>query len=83
MNAEEAIQKVAWVKTDYIKPHEYFRRDNHPGAFHVISDAIKRHGVKGEFLGRQYRYWHFKEYRYWQMGGIIINRARIKPALAA
>ena len=83
MNAEEAIQKVAWVKTDYVRPHEYFVRDNHPGAFHVISDAIKKHGVNGEFLGRRYRYWHFNGFRYWQMGGIIINRAKIEPAIAA
>ena len=81
MDVDEAIEKVVWVKTDYIRPHQYFVRDNHPGAFHVLSDAIRKRGVKGEFLGRQYRYWFHGDYKYWWMG-VIINRVVIKPAVA-
>jgi hypothetical protein len=82
MDVDEAIEEVDWVKTDYVRPHQYFVRDKHPGAFHVLSDVIRKRGVKGEFLGRQYRYFLFKGFRYWQMGAVIINRA-CEPALAA
>lgn len=82
MDVDEAIDEVEWRKTNYIRPHEYIVRDNNPAAFHVIAETIKKDSVVGEFLGRRYRYWFFKDYKYWQMG-IIINRARIKPVLAA
>lgn len=82
MNVDEAIEKVDWVKTDYIKPHQYFVKDHNPEAFNVIAAMIRKHGVTGEFLGRRYRYWFFNEFKYWNMGGFIINRTRVKGVAA-
>jgi hypothetical protein len=56
-------------------PHEYIVRFTYPDAFQTLSEAIRRHGVPGEFDGRRYRYLHLDGWRYWQFR-IILNRAR-------
>lgn len=81
MDVDEAIEKCRWTLTDYVQQHEYIRHDDNPKAFQIIREAIKKDAVVGEFLGRRYRYWLHGDYKYWMMG-VIINRARVKPALA-
>lgn len=82
MDVDEAIEQAKWRESNYISPHQYFVFEQNMEAFRVLREAIKERGVTGEFLGRRYKYLLHEGWKYWTIFPVI-NRAPIKPALAA
>lgn len=74
---EERINRIKWIKTTHIQPHEYILRKDHPDLYSEISKMIKEKGYTKDFRGTKYRYVDIGEYKYWCMG-IILNREKKK-----
>ena len=78
----DMITSITWKKTDYISPHEYFKRDQNSQAFDTLCELIDHYGHVEKFRGRDYQYLHFEAYKYWHFRYYgILNRAErmLKP----
>ena len=82
--AREVLAAIAAMPWKFAKtyaeraPHEYCLWFGNEAAFVVVADAIRQHGVRGDFHGHSYKYllidghgWKYWRYR------ILINRARL------
>lgn len=75
-NLERMIGSIKWTSTEYVSPHQYFRRDQNPEVFDHLCRLVSTEGRYEDFKGVKYKYFHFGEWKYWHFQ-IILNRAKI------
>jgi len=73
---QEEIDSIAWVKTDYLEPHQYFMRKDYPDLYLKLEADIKDSPVWESFKGRKYQYLIFNGWKYWAFA-VLINRQKI------
>jgi hypothetical protein len=71
-----SVEAITWTKTTYIRPHEYFLRDDHPDVYGPLRQAIVEHGYDAYFYRAPFRYLDLGEYKYWAYD-TLINRERL------
>jgi hypothetical protein len=74
--AQTSAEAIAWTKTTYIRPHEYFLRKEHPGLYDLLKQAVAEHGYDASFYGTRFRYLNLGDYKYW-VYDTLINRERL------
>jgi hypothetical protein len=52
---EKAAEAIVWRKTNYIRPHEYSMREDHPELYVRLKRAVDEHGYDGFFYQIRFR----------------------------
>jgi integrase len=71
--------KFKFAKTMPKTPHWYtVRSEENEDEYVQLVQRIREAGVQEEWHGRRYQYWYGGDgFKYWQMGGQVINRAAV------
>jgi hypothetical protein len=73
---QDSAENIAWRKTTYIRPHEYFMREDFPDLYDQLKRAVADHGYEGYFYHTPFRYLNLGAYKYW-VYDTLINRERL------
>ena len=69
------IRNANWIKTDFIKPHEYVVEETDPELVEAIKKKLVQNGYYEKFMGEEYRYIDIGDYKYWYIEPVL-NRTK-------